>query len=70
LEKAGAFSGDDPKGKEFAAERMAAAVSELRDIVINAWRTSADSAVGYPHVKVGDVEAGKVMPIAEMKGRD
>jgi hypothetical protein len=70
LDKAGAFSGDDPKGKDFAAERMAAAASELRDLVIEAWRTSADAAVGYPKVKVRDVEAGKVIPIAEMKGRD
>jgi hypothetical protein len=49
------------------AERMASAASELRDLVIEAWRTSADATVGYPHVKVRDVEAGKVVPIAEMK---
>jgi hypothetical protein len=48
---AGAFSGDDPKGKDFATERMAAAASELHDMVIDAWRTSADAVVGYPHVK-------------------
>jgi hypothetical protein len=70
LHKAGAFSGDDPKGKEFAAERMAAAASELRDMIIDAWRTSADAAVGYPKVMVRDVEAGTVIPIAELKGRD
>jgi hypothetical protein len=70
LEKAGTFSGDDPKGKDFAAERMAAAASELRDMVIDAWRTSGDAAVGYPKVTVRDVEAGKVIPIAELKGRD
>jgi hypothetical protein len=32
--------------------------------------TSADAAVGYPHVKVRDVEVRKVVPIAELKGRD
>jgi hypothetical protein len=42
----------------------------LRDLVMDAWRTSVDVAVGYPHVKVRDVEAGKVVPIAELKGRD
>jgi hypothetical protein len=52
LEKAGAFSDGDPKGKGFEAERMAVAASELRDLVIDAWRASADTAVGYPHVKV------------------
>jgi hypothetical protein len=67
---AGTFSGDDLKGKDFAAERMAAAASELRDMVMEAWRTSADAAVGYPHVQVRDVEAGKVVPIGELKARD
>jgi hypothetical protein len=47
LDKAGAFRDDEPKGKEFAAERIAAAVSELRDMIIDAWRTSADASVGY-----------------------
>src|SRR5262249_17813255 len=70
LDKAGAFSDGDPKGKDFAAERMAAAASELRDLVNEAWRTSADAAVGYPKVKVRDVEAGKVIPLAELKGQD
>jgi hypothetical protein len=70
LEKAGAFSGDDPKGKDYATERMTAASAELRDLVTDAWRASTDTAVGYPHVKVRDVEAGKVIPIAELKGQD
>jgi hypothetical protein len=39
-------------------------------MVIEACRTSADTAVGYLHVKVWDVETGKVVPIAELKGRD
>jgi hypothetical protein len=39
-------------------------------MVIEAWRTSADAAVGYPKVAVRDVEAGKVVPIADLKGRD
>jgi hypothetical protein len=58
-----------PMGKDFATERMAAATIELRDMTVDAWR-SADAAVGYPHVKMRDVEAGKVMQIAELKGRD
>ena len=70
LEKRGAFSGSDPKGTNFAAERLAAGVSELRDMIVDAWRASQDAVVGYPQVKVRDVEAGKVMPLAELKGRD
>jgi hypothetical protein len=31
---------------------------------------AGSAVVGYPHVKVRDVEAGKVVPIAEIKGRD
>ena len=71
--KASAIAADEiglNGGKDFAAERMAAAASELRDMVIDARRTNGDAAVGYPHVKVRDVEAGKVIPIAELKGRD
>lgn len=70
LDKEGAFSGDDPRGKDFAAERLAAAASELRDMVVDAWRSSEDAVVGYPHVEVRDVEAGKVVPLAELKGAD
>ena len=44
--------------------------AELRNLVIEEWRTSTQAPVGYPHVNVRDVEAGKVIPIAEMKGRD
>jgi hypothetical protein len=33
-------------------------------------RGAGDAAVGYPHVKARDVEAGKVIPIVEFKGRD
>jgi hypothetical protein len=40
-----------PMDKDFAAKRMAAAASELSDLVVEAWRTSADAAVGYPKVK-------------------
>jgi hypothetical protein len=64
------LSSDEQKGKDFAAARMATGASELRDMVIDAWRTSADAVVGNPHVKVRDVEAGKMVPIGEMKGRD
>jgi hypothetical protein len=49
------------RGKDFTAERIAVATTELRDMVIDAWRTSTDVGVGYPHVKVRDVEAGKVI---------
>ncbi len=70
LEKAGNFSANRPAGVDFAAERLAAAVSELRDMILAAWRTSADSTVGYPPISVRDVESGKVNPIRQMQGLD
>jgi len=39
------LAGDEAKGKEFAAERIAAAVSELRDMIIDAWRKNATRCV-------------------------
>jgi len=70
LEKAGAFSEDVATGKDFVADRLAAAISELRDLIEAAWRISADSSVGYPPVPVRDVESGRTNPIEQMRGRD
>ncbi len=66
------FDAADPsRGKAFAVRRLAAGASELRDLVMAAWRASAMSTVGYPAVKVADVEAGVVAPpYAEMVGVD
>jgi hypothetical protein len=70
LEKAGGFLGGAAAGRAFAAERLAAAVAELRDQIVAAWRASADDRVGYPPVAVRDVEAGKALPLGELKGLD
>ncbi len=70
LYKAHAFSGPDPRGEAFAAERLAAGASELRDLVAAAWRASARDNVGWPAVSVGDVEAGKVDPYDSLFGVD
>ena len=70
LEKAGAFSADISAGRDFAADRLAAAVSELRDMIVTAWRTSADSSVGYPPVPVRDVESGLTNPLSQLRGQD
>jgi hypothetical protein len=70
LEKAGAFTGNATAGRVFAADRLAAAVSELRDMIISAWRTSIDSTVGYPPVPVRDVVSGRVNPFRQMRGLD
>ena len=40
------------KGSAFLAERLAAAASELRDLIQDAWAASLDARVGYPEVAV------------------
>ena len=70
LYKAGAFVGGDDRGRAFIAERLAAGASELRDEVVDAWRASADVGVGWPAIKVGEVEAGKLDPFDALYGGD
>lgn len=70
LYKDGAFNPGDARGVAYATERLAAGASELRDLVVLAWRASAQSDVGFPTVKVADVEAGKVDPYDALIGID
>ena len=32
----------------------------MRDMIIDAWKSSAGSTVGYPAINVADIESGKV----------
>ena len=64
LEKAGGFAESDARGGAFVTARLAAGASELRDLSILAWRHSADDAIGWPAVKVNEVEAGTADPSA------
>jgi hypothetical protein len=66
----GNFRPGTTKGAEFAAERLGAGASELRDLIVLAWRDSATTKVGWPIVAVADVEAGKVDPWESMVGKD
>ncbi len=70
LEKAGGFAEGDARGAAFATERLAAGASELRDWITAAWRASARSSIGWPAVKVAEVEAGAVDPWLSMVGED
>ncbi len=50
LEKAGGFTGaGTAEGKRFAAQRLAAGASELRDLVYAAWTKSAEPVPERPH---------------------
>jgi len=70
LEKAGGFRDADPRGAAFVTERLAAGASELRDLIILSWRESGTAAIGWPAVKVAEVEAGTVDPWTSMIGED
>ena len=70
MEKAGGLKPGDPRGPAFASERLAAAASELRDLVTDAWTASATTQVGYPLTPVGEIEAGRVDAYPLLYGGD
>jgi hypothetical protein len=70
LEKARGFQPGDPRGTSFAAERLAASASELRDLIALAWRMSATQKVGWKPVAVADVLAGRVDPYDALYGAE
>ena len=70
LEKAGGFAESDARGGAFVTARLAAGASELRDLIVLAWRDAADDAIGWPAVKVNEVEAGAADPWLAMYGDD
>jgi hypothetical protein len=71
LQSAGAFEGGGtPEGRAFVAARLGAGASELRDLIVDAWKASGDVTVGYPVISVRDVEAGKVDAYPSLYGQD
>ena len=55
-----------PEGKAFTVDQIARGAAELRDMIVDAWHESEGQSVGYPPVKVSDVEAGKADPYAAL----
>ena len=75
LEKAGAFAADAEgavlaPGAGFATTRLAAGAAELRDLITLAWRDAGTQSIGWPAVKVAEVEAGTADPWLAMIGED
>lgn len=70
MEKQGAFNGTDPRGVEFVNARLAAGAEQLRDFTIAAWNVSGNASVGWPAVKVAEVEAGRTDPWVALIGED
>lgn len=70
MEKQGAFNGTDPRGVEFVNIRLAAGAEQVRDFTVAAWNVSGTASVGWPAVKVAEVEAGSVDPWIALVGED
>ncbi|HXC54173.1 MAG TPA: hypothetical protein VNU97_02675 [Rhizomicrobium sp.] len=70
LEKRHAFEGLNAEGRAFAAQRIAAGASELRDMALDAWRSSAGATLLYPPVAVKDAEAGNPAALHAVRGAD
>ncbi|MGV3580612.1 S1/P1 Nuclease [Brevundimonas sp.] len=75
LEKTGAFAADAEgavlaSGAEFATARLASGAAELRDWITLAWREAGTASIGWPAVKVAEVEAGTADPWLSMIGED
>lgn len=70
MEKAGGLAPGDPRGTAFATERIAVGASELRDVIVEAWRASENRQIGWKPVAVKDVVAGKVDPYPALYGID
>jgi hypothetical protein len=64
LEKAGGFVGGDPRGKAFMTARIAEGVTDLRDMIVDAWADSANAEIGWPALKVRDIEAGNPLKVS------
>jgi hypothetical protein len=70
LEKAGGLNPGDPRGPALATQQLAVGASELRDLMVEAWRASGGQTVGWKPVSVADVEAGRVDPYPALYGID
>ncbi len=70
IEKAGGFAARPDDGKVFASKRLAAGVAELRDMIADAWRRSAQMSVGSPPIAVDDIETGETNAFDALRGTD
>lgn len=70
VEKAGGLEPGDTRGPAFATRQLAIGASELRDLIVEAWRDSAASKIGWKPIAVSDVLAGKINPYMALYGVD
>ena len=62
LEKAGGLKAGDPRGAAFATRQIAIGASELRDLIVMAWRGADKQSVGYRPIPLADILSGKTDP--------
>lgn len=68
--KAGGLKPGATNGTAFAVERLAAGASELRDLILWAWKDSDTLAVGWTPVPLGDILSGKTAAYPYLYGKD
>src|SRR5438105_8961327 len=56
--------------RTFVVGRLAAATSELRDSILEAWHSSETLSVGSPAIPVRDIESGKTNAYDAIRGLD
>jgi hypothetical protein len=64
------YTSAKPEELAIVTQQLAAGAAELRDQIVDAWRQSAEIAVGFPLVKVGDVLSGAVQVTPRTFGAD
>lgn len=60
LEQSGSLAAGDDASRQFMLNRLAAGASELRDLITAAWRESARARIGWPAIRVNEVEDGTI----------
>jgi hypothetical protein len=60
----------DPEAAALSTKQLALSAAEVRDLTVLAWRESATSVVGYPGVRIADVESGKIVLTKTMYAND
>lgn len=70
LEQAGGLRDGDARGRAFAAARLAAGATQLRNMITDAWRVSATREVGWPKISVAEVEAKGLDAYENLYGKD
>ena len=64
------YQNSTPAQLAVVTKQLAAGASELRDQIVDAWRQSNQITVGFPLVRVADIEAGRVLVTPATFGSD